>query len=85
MMPRSVNVLARVACFLLPLGLAACSTVSGQAPSAQNDRRPLVLQGARVIVGDGRVIEDGAVLVQDGLLMDVGRNGAVTAGPTLNM
>ena len=79
MMPRSVNVLARIACFLLPLGLAACSTVSGQAPSAQNDRRPLVLRGARVIVGDGRVIEDGAVLVQDGLLMDVGRNGAVTA------
>ena len=79
MMPRSVNVLARIACLLLPLGLAACSTVSGQAPSAQNDRRPLLLQGARVIVGDGRVIEDGALVVQDGLLMDVGRNGAVTA------
>ena len=78
-MPRSVNVLTRVACLLLPLGLAACSTVSGQAPSAQNDRRPLLLQGARVIVGDGRVIDDGALVVQDGLLMDVGRNGAVTA------
>ena len=32
-----------------------------------------------MIVGDGRVIEDGALVVQDGLLMDVGRNGAVTA------
>jgi imidazolonepropionase-like amidohydrolase len=74
-----MNVPARVASLLLPLGLAACSTVSGQAPSAQNDRRPLLLQGARVIVGDGRVIEDGALVVQDGLLMDVGRNGAVTA------
>ena len=74
-----MNILVRVACLLLPLGLAACSTVSGQAPSAQNDRRPLLLQGARVIVGDGRVIDDGALVVQDGLLMDVGRNGAVTA------
>ncbi len=76
---RFVNILVRVAFLLLTLGLAACSTVSGQAPSAQNDRRPLLLQGARVIVGDGRVIEDGALVVQDGLLMDVGRNGAVTA------
>ena len=74
-----MNVPACVACLLLPLGLAACSTVSGQPPSGQNDRRPLLLQGARVIVGDGRVIDDGALAVQDGLLIDVGRTGAVAA------
>jgi imidazolonepropionase-like amidohydrolase len=73
-----MNILVRLAC-LLPLGLAGCSPVSGQAAPAQNDRRPLLLQGARVIVGDGRVLDDGALLVRDGLLMDVGRNGAVAA------
>jgi imidazolonepropionase-like amidohydrolase len=75
---RGVKLLVRVA-YLLPLGLAACSTLGGQAPSAQNERRPLLLQGARIIVGDGRVIDDGALVVQNGLLMDVGKNGAVIA------
>jgi imidazolonepropionase-like amidohydrolase len=38
-----------------------------------------VLRGARILIGDGRVIENGALLVQDGLLMQVGANAAVTA------
>jgi len=38
-----------------------------------------VFRGARVIVGDGRVIDDAAVVMRDGLLLDVARNGDVAA------
>jgi imidazolonepropionase-like amidohydrolase len=41
--------------------------------------RPVLFQGARLIVGDGRVIDDAALLVQGGLVMETGRNGAITA------
>jgi imidazolonepropionase-like amidohydrolase len=67
----------RSAC-ILPLVLAACVVAGGRAlqPGQDAGRPPLVFfQGARVIVGDGRVIDDAALLVQDGLLMEVGRNG----------
>jgi imidazolonepropionase-like amidohydrolase len=65
---------------LLPLGLGACVPVSGQAPpAAQNDRRPLLLDGARVIVGDGRVFDSAALLVQDGLVIEIGRSGGIAA------
>jgi imidazolonepropionase-like amidohydrolase len=74
-----VNKLIRSVC-ILPLVLAACVVVGGQAPQpGQNAGRPLLFQGARVIVGDGRVIDDAALLVQGGLLMEVGRNGGITA------
>jgi predicted amidohydrolase YtcJ len=39
----------------------------------------LLFRGARVIVGEGRVIENAAFLVRDGLLMQVGTNTDVTA------
>jgi len=45
----------------------------------QNDRRPLLFRAARVIVGDGRVIDAAEFLVRDGLLMQVGRSGEVAA------
>ena len=74
-----MNGLIRSLC-VAPIGLAACVVISGQAPqSGQNDRRPQLFQGARVIVGDGRVIDDGALLVQGGLVMEVGRNGGIKA------
>ena len=75
-MKRSVTILVRVVACLWPLCLAACAPVNGQAIPAQNDRS-LLLRGARVIVGDGRVIDDAALVVQNGLLMEVGRNGAI--------
>src|SRR5262245_9586485 len=57
--------------------------VDGQAPTrTPNDGRPLLFTGARVIVGDGRVIDDAAFVVQDGLLMQVGPSGEVTAPPS---
>jgi imidazolonepropionase-like amidohydrolase len=72
-----VNLVLRAGC-LLPLAFVACTTVAGQNRlTAQTDGRPTILRGARVVVGDGRVIEDAAVLVQDGLLFEVGRSAAV--------
>src|SRR5580765_698020 len=67
--------------YLLALLAAACGRVSGQSAAPPNDHRPLVFRGARVIVGDGRVIDDAAFIVRDGLLMQVGRSGEVTAPP----
>ena len=46
---------------------------------AQAPPRPVLFRGARVIVGDGRVVDDAAVLVQDGRLVAVGRRAEVTA------
>src|SRR5262245_41997132 len=67
---------------LLPLVAVACMRVDGQTQTrTPDDRRPLLFRGARVIVGDGRVIDDGAFVIQDGLLMQVGRSGEVTAPP----
>ena len=70
--------LFRLGC-VLPLAFAACTTVAGQnRQPAATDSRPTLFRGARVVVGNGSVIEDAAVLVQNGLLFEVGRNaGAV--------
>ena len=71
--------LQRLIC-LMPLCAAACVQVNSQTQTRpQNDRRPLLFRGARVIVGDGRVIENAVFLVRDGLLMQVGTNADVTA------
>jgi len=66
--------------FLLPLVAVACLRVDSQTQTRTPiDGRPLLFRGARVIVGDGRVIDDGAFVVQDGLLMQVGRSAEVAA------
>ena len=63
--------LQRLIC--LPLCVAACVQGNSRTqPPPQSVRRPLLFHGARVIVGDGRVIENAAFLVRDGLLMQVG-------------
>jgi len=75
-----MNKLAPAACLLL-FCAAACMRVDGQTANLnpQNDRRPLVFRGARVIVGDGRVIEDAAFVVRDGLLMQVANDRDLAA------
>ena len=59
---------------LLPIVVAAASIfVSAQAP------RATVFEGARLIVGDGAVIDDSAFVVENGRFTQVGRRGQVKA------
>jgi imidazolonepropionase-like amidohydrolase len=77
--------------------LAACSPAPQDAPAAPPAPAPeavveaapapvpaTVYQGARLILGDGNVIENGSFVVQDGLFTAVGASGSVTlpAGAT---
>jgi imidazolonepropionase-like amidohydrolase len=84
-----INPRVAALCLLL-LCAAACVRLDGQAanPAPQNDRRPVVFRGARVIVGDGRVIDDAAFVVRDGLLLQVGNSRDVVApagGATIDL
>src|SRR5439155_10000967 len=74
------NKLLRLIC-LLALCVTLWRPVNGQTAQtpSQNDRRPLLFRSARVIVGDGRVIDPAAFLVRDGLLMQVAKNEEVVA------
>ncbi|OLC83309.1 MAG: hypothetical protein AUH72_04660 [Acidobacteria bacterium 13_1_40CM_4_65_8] len=56
----------------------ACALVA-QAP--RTDARAVVFEGARLITGDGRVIERSAFVVQDGTFTSVGRQGEVKPPP----
>ena len=66
-------------------GLVVLTSVSCAAPTTALDpplRGPDTVQlftGARVIIGDGRVIEDGAFVVRDDRILAVGRAGEVEA------
>jgi imidazolonepropionase-like amidohydrolase len=77
--------------------LAACSPAPQDAPAAPQAPAPeavveaapapvpaTVYQGARLILGDGNVIENGSFVLQDGLFTAVGASGSVTlpAGAT---
>jgi len=58
--------------------LALCAAAAGPVSTQTFERqqnRPLFFRGARVIVGDGGVIDDASFLVRDGLFIEVGRNG----------
>jgi imidazolonepropionase-like amidohydrolase len=78
---RGNGVLIHAVC-LAALAFIGCPPVSGQAPQpGRNDPRPRLFTGARIVAGNGTVIEDGALLVQNGLVMEVGRNGQVAAPP----
>jgi imidazolonepropionase-like amidohydrolase len=74
-----MNKLACIACLLFCA--AACTRVDSQTANLlpPNDHRPLVFRGARVIVGDGRVIDDAGFVVKDGLLMQVASNRDIAA------
>ncbi len=69
--------------WVVAIGLAAFLT-GGCAPSAPNqpDAQPgatLLFAGARLILGDGGVIENGALLVEGNRVLEVGSAGEVTS------
>ena len=57
--------------------LFACAVVA-QAPPSTN-ARAVIFEGARLIAGDGRVIERSAFVVDNGRFARVGRQGAIEA------
>jgi imidazolonepropionase-like amidohydrolase len=60
---------------LLCLLLLALTAVQAQRPA------PLVLEHARLIIGDGRLIENGALVVEDGRIASVGTMDGVRRPP----
>ena len=65
--------------WVVAIGLAAFLT-GGCAPSAPTQPgATLLFAGARLILGDGSVIESGALLVEGNRILEVGSAGEVTA------
>lgn len=69
------------ACAALPLALAALSASSTHTAAQAQDTRTTVFQGATLIVGDGRTIENATLVVQADRFLRVGRTGDVQAPP----
>ena len=71
---------ARIVC-----GLWVCTVACGGPPdagpagAAAAGGRPLLFTGARIIVGDGTVIDDGSLVVQDGVVHQAGKAADVRA------
>jgi imidazolonepropionase-like amidohydrolase len=63
-----------VALFSLGLIVSACSDEAGQDMPASG---PMVFEGARLIVGDGRVLENATFTVEGGRFVAVGATGEV--------
>jgi imidazolonepropionase-like amidohydrolase len=59
----------------------AASLTGGCAPSDSQPGVTLLFEGARLILGDGDVIENGAFVVEGDQIVAVGNNGEVTAPP----
>jgi len=70
----------RVLCGALLFFTTACAGPETPAAQGRADNGTL-FTGARVIVGDGTAIEDAAFVVQDDLIMQVGKGGAIHAPP----
>jgi imidazolonepropionase-like amidohydrolase len=71
------------ACLLVATFLsAACSSQVETSPAAQTGQGNLIVfEGARVITGDGAVIEDGAFIIEGDKFAAVGKKGDVAAPP----
>lgn len=61
----------------LKLGSTLSLAVLGLALAAAQRPAPVAFEGARILVGDGRVIDNGILLVDDGRITRVGRMGEV--------
>jgi imidazolonepropionase-like amidohydrolase len=60
---------------------AACTPSESGPPQIVEDAPVLLFEGARVILGDGDLIENGAFLVQGDRIVALGRAGEVTTSP----
>lgn len=66
----------RLLTFSVAIGALASSAVFSQ---SRSQSRPVVYEGARLIIGDGGVpIENGAFVVESGRISALGKKGAVT-------
>ena len=57
----------------LTIGLSLCMVCLGVVSLTAQASAPLVLEGARLILGDGRAIESGTVIVDNGRIAGIGR------------
>ena len=64
--------------FLTQLGCGGGDRVSDATTTIPDVQ---LFTGARIIVGDGRVVEDGAFIVRDDLIVEVGSSGEIGTPP----
>ena len=65
---------------VLMIMLVACEPTN----TSENDE-PLLLEGARLISGDGGVIENGALLIEGGRIVAVGDRGSIESPPNASV
>jgi imidazolonepropionase-like amidohydrolase len=59
------------------VGLWLCVLVLGLVAVAAQGPSPIAFEGARLIIGDGRVIENGVLIIDNGRITRIGRMGEV--------
>jgi imidazolonepropionase-like amidohydrolase len=73
-----MSLIIRVICGALMVYATACGRLEAQ-PARGRPDHGVLFTGARVIVGDGTAIENGAFLVERDMIMQVGKTGEVHA------
>ena len=66
---------------VVAISLTASLTVGCTPSDSDPGPAPLLFEGARLVLGDGRTIENGALLIEGDRILEVGSTGAVTAPP----
>ena len=66
---------------VVAFGLAASLTTGCALSDSDPGSATLLFEGARLVLGDGRTIENGALLVEGDRILEVGSTGEVTAPP----